>query len=130
MSSARHDSRSGTRRRRVLGAFVGPPQVEDRVAVGIRRERGEIGVGERVALFGKRLGAPPAQLPPVPGVGRDEVALGEHVRPHEVGDARSEQRLDERRAAPVVVGVVVGVRDVGDVVHEAGDRQLVIVGVL
>ena len=97
---------------------------------GSARERGEIGVVERVALLGERLDAPRAELPPVLGIGRDEVALGDARAPDEVRDPRAEQRLDELRAAPVVVAVVVGVRDVGDVVHEAGDRQLGIVGML
>ena len=45
-------------------------------------------------------------------------------------DSWTEQRLDEDGAASIVIGVVVGVRDVGDVVHEAGDRELGIVRML
>ena len=52
------------------------------------------------------------------------------MRADQARDPRPEQRLDERGAAPVVIGVVVGVDDVGDVVHESGDRELGIIGML
>ena len=52
------------------------------------------------------------------------------MRAHEPGDPRAEQRLDERGAPAVVIGVVVGEGDVGDVVHEARDGQLHVVRVL
>jgi hypothetical protein len=52
------------------------------------------------------------------------------MRADEVRDPVAEEVADERRAAPIVIGVVVGIGDVGDVVDEAGNRQLGIVGVL
>ena len=64
------------------------------------------------------------------GVGRDEIALGDDVRADEPGDTRPEQWRDEARAAALVVAMVRGVGDVGDVVDEAGDRELGVVGVL
>jgi len=76
------------------------------------------------------LGAAGAEATPVPGLGGDEVALGNHVRADEVGNPRSEEWCDERGAPAIVVAVVVGVRDVGDVVYEAGDGQLGIMRVL
>ena len=60
----------------------------------------------------------------VRGIGRDEIALGLDVRADEPRDARAEQRLDQLGAALRVVAVVVRERDVGDVVHESGDREL------
>ena len=85
---------------------------------------------ERVALRGERLHTARAEAPPVRGIRRHEVPLGDHVGADETRDPGAEERFDERGAAAVVIGVVIGVRDVGDVVHEAGDGQLRVVRVL
>jgi dihydroxy-acid dehydratase len=52
------------------------------------------------------------------------------VRPGEVRDARAEQATHELGAPTVVIAVIVGVHDVGDVVHEPRGGQLRIVGML
>ena len=94
-------------------------------------EPATVGVVERVALRRERLDAARAEPSAVRRIGGDEVALRDHVRARRAG--RPADRAAARRArrpAAVVVAVVVGVRDVGDVVHEPGDRQLGVVRVL
>ena len=52
------------------------------------------------------------------------------MRADEPGDTRPEERRDEARAAALVVAMIRGVGNVGDVVDEAGNRELAVVGVL
>jgi dihydroxy-acid dehydratase len=52
------------------------------------------------------------------------------VRSDQVRNPGAEQTGDEGGAPEVVVGVVVGIHDVGDVVDETGNRQLRVVGML
>ena len=92
-------------------------------------ERGDRRRVERVALEVQRLDAARAEPGAVRGIGGDEVALGDDVRADERatrapsrGSTSSAPRARGRRGRRE--------RDVGDVVHEPGDGELGIVGVL